>query len=399
MKTSSKSTGLINATKFDANTVYTPKQAEVFVDVKWNSRSAPDEGDATKETTGYTGLVKSIGTEGLRSPVVLRPNPNYGKKGMPGASCPYSLVSGFSRFKACASIAAGEQDVTLGQAGMTQAAVAALHTNTPTIRAFIRPMTEAEARKENLTENLQRQDLTAPDIAFGVARLRDTMPEASDQQIADIIGRSQQYCSKLKRLYEGLKNVMLPAGALSLSSPAVPLLDAWRTEAKKGLFTNDDILAIAEAKDANGVNLPQAEKAARYLAVVRPPVDGEGSDGKKDKGPGAWKGNAAKDAEAFGVLLGNLERDGAIEIHSIGSEHAATVAAKYAAKMLAKGTEDDLDMIAAACEKGIKRGRKKAVAAAPPAGQPVPTDATPPKVAAAMTARGKKANGKAAATA
>lgn len=413
-----KSTGLVNTTKFDGNIVYTPKMSTVYVPWAWNCRYGESSGNELTEETGFKGLVQNIAAKaaekstadgsdiavwhGQDTPVTLRPNPYYGKKGHAGSAYLYMVVSGFQRAKAIAGIANGEQDVTLGAAGLDQAQVTRMHCKDPMIRAFIRNMTEIEARKENLGENMLRATLSAPDIAFGVAELRKVMPEGTTaEQVAREIGRSQQYTSKLFRIYQGLEGVVLPPGSLSKDQTApINVLDAWRKGT--GLkATNEDLLTVAEAKGADGATLSTSEKAAAYLAVVKPAVEKV----KKKQGPGAWVANAATDAEAFGVLLGNLQRDGAIEVLQLEAKHCPTIAAKYAAKMVGdKFTEDMADQIATACDTGIRKGMKKA----PKAAAPAPESETSKKEKAIVAAgdekrlaavNAKKKNGKASASA
>lgn len=367
--------------------------SEVFFDWTWNARKAVDEGNAKEETTGFTGVVQNIAIEGQKQPIVVRPNPNYGKRGMPGASCPYACVSGFTRGKAIGELAQGTHDsLLISAAGLSPAAVAKLHTDKPTILAFVRSMTEAEARKENLEENLQRSSLTAPDIAFGVARLREAMPTASDGEVAAIVGRSQQYVAKLKRIYDGLSGAIIPAGTLSKGQAKdLSVLEAWRIEPRKEGITNDFLEDIA--RDAK---LSPSEKAKAFVAKVNTkvaPVDGEDGPKEKKRGKGVWLDNAKIDAEAFGVRLGNLMRDGALsDDYSFEGKHCETVVPSYA-KQLAKDTttEDMRDAIVAACEKGVKRGMRPEKLTE--VGQPAATKATPAKVAKAMQA--SKSNGSA----
>ena len=360
--------------------------SDVFFDWTWNARKAVDEGDAKTDTTGFSGIVQNIAIEGQKQPIVVRPNPSFGKRGQPGASCRYSCVSGFTRGKAIGEIASGAHDTLLhAAAGMTHVAINKLHTDKPTILAFVRAMTEAEARKENLEENLQRSSLSAPDIAFGVARLREAMPTATDGEVAAIVGRSQQYVAKLKRIYDGLSGAMIPAGTLSKAqAKEVSVLEAWRTEPKKDGITNDFLESIARDE-----KMTARDKANAYIAKVNHKVDSEDDGPKKKKQGkgGVWVENAAIDAEAFGVRLGNLMRDDALsDDYSFDAKHCELIAPAYVKQLAGdKCTEDMRDAIVAACEKGIKKGLRPA--AKVEVGQPTATKETPAKVAKAMQAK------------
>ncbi len=369
-------------TKYDVNHAYDIKVSEVWVDWKWNARFTTDEGDAINEGGAFKDTLVSIGKEGQRTPCVVRPNPFHGKKGNEAARYPFMLVEGFQRTRAVCDIAAGEADAMLGAAGLDQVSVNKLHTKEPTIRAFVVPMSEGEARRRNLGENMLRAQLSAPDIAFGVAKLAEAEPEASNKALGEMIGRSEPYVAKLRRIYSTFSNVKVPAGALHEGSAPVSVLESWRSSPKKAL--NEDLLAIADA-DAKEP-LSAEEKADRYLMAIGAKVDPNAKP-KKKAGQGAWSENACIDAKAFGVLLGNLARDGAIEVDGITADHWALVASKYAGKA-DKATEDEREAIAFACNEGIKLGKKKAPKVAPKAEE----EPAPKKSAAAKKSA---ANGKA----
>ncbi len=373
------------AAKYDPNHDYTIKIQDVYVDWKWNTRVdvASTDPESQTDEAGYQETLISIAKDGQRTACVLRPNPYKGRKGHPGERFDFMLVEGFGRTRAKSEIANGEHDVALGAAGMVKTEVDKLHTKEPTILAKVIAMTEAEARKRNLGENMLRSQLTAPDIAFGIAKLAEAEPTASNVQLGAMIGRSEPYVAKLRRIYSAFAGATVPENALWKGSPAMPVTQAWRCAPKKAM--NEDMLAIADA-DAKSTLTPD-EKVRGYLMAAGL-VEDPNKKPKKKAGQGAWSANACIDAKAFGVLLGALQRDGAITIEGLTADHWALVASKYAGKA-DKATDDEKDAIVTACEAGVKEGGKKA-----PKKVAAPAKDEPKKASAKKASA--KANGKAA---
>lgn len=375
------------ASKYDPNHDYVIKVSEVYVDWKWNTRVDVASTDPESETdeAGFQETVVSIAKDGQRTACVLRPNPYKGRKGHPGERYDFMLVEGFGRTRAKCEIAAGEHDVALGAAGMVKTDVEKLHTKEPTILAKVIAMTEAEARKRNLGENMLRSQLTAPDIAFGIAKLAEAEPNASNVQLGAMIGRSEPYVAKLRRIYSAFSGLTVPADTLWKGSPAMPVTQAWRCAPKKAL--NEDMLRIADAKTP----LTDDEKLNGYLMASGLKEDPNARP-KKKAGQGAWAANACIDAKAFGAVLGALQREGALTIDDLTADHWALIVPKYAGKA-DKATDDDKDAIATACHAGIKEGAKKAAKKVAPDSEPKKASAA--KVGKAVAALQKK-NGKAA---
>lgn len=372
------------AAKYDPNHDYTIKIQDVYVDWKWNTRVdvASTNPESQTDEAGYQETLISIAKDGQRTACVLRPNPYKGRKGHPGERYDFMLVEGFGRTRAKSEIANGDHDVALGAAGMVKAEVDKLHTKEPTILAKVIAMTEAEARKRNLGENMLRSQLTAPDIAFGIAKLAEAEPNASNVQLGAMIGRSEPYVAKLRRIYSAFSGVTVPADTLWKGSPAMPVTQAWRCAPKKAL--NEDMLGIADSKEP----LTDDEKVNRYLMASGLKEDPNAKP-KKKAGQGAWAANACIDAKAFGVVLGALQRDGALSIDDLTADHWALIVPKYAGKA-DKATDDEKDAIVTACEAGIKEGGKKAAKKA----APEPKDE--PKASAKKASAKKASNGKAA---
>lgn len=342
------------ATKYDPNHEYPVKVAETYVDWKWNSRIdiASTAPDSETDEAGFNELVVSMAKDGQRTACVVRPNPYKGKAGHPGAKYEYMLVEGFQRTRAICDLAAGEHGILLGKNGVLQTEADALKTKEPVIRAKVIAMTEAEARKRNLAENTMRAQLTAPDIAYGIAELAKTDPTITNVSIGAMLGRDEGYIAKLRRIYTTFKDVPVPADQLWKGSPAMTVVDAWRCAPTKAL--NVDMLAICDADKEKP--LTPEQKLRGYLIAAKVLKDPNAKE-KKVVGGNAWKENAPKDARAFGFLLGTLERMGALTVDGITADHWDIVASKYASKA-SKATEDNKEAIAYACNQGIDEGRK-----------------------------------------
>lgn len=120
---------------------------------------------------GLAELMSSIKQVGLLQPILVRENkPGSGKK--------YTLVAGERRMAACREI------------GMAR------------IRAMIVPTEQAE--KIQLIENIQRENLSLADTARGVALL---CGEASQKDIAEALGKSTSWVSKMVSIHHHLGSV------------------------------------------------------------------------------------------------------------------------------------------------------------------------------------------------
>jgi hypothetical protein len=373
--------------KNDPNLVQIVSLADVEIDRKWNSRNSVENASETADgSKGFDGLVVSMATEGQKTPVMLRPNPKYGK--VDGAK-PLFLVSGFQRVEAKIETAAGTKDALLLDAkaggGLAQAKVDALHTEEPTIRAFIVPMTDWEARKENLSENMQRHTLSPADIAFGVADLRKLNPDMSDQSVANVLSKNQSYVSQLKRIYEGTKG-KIPAGALYETSKPILILEAWRTAKKKVSVTEMEEISKA----------PVETQAALYLLKAGYKVAGLTPEGETGGGgAGKWAENAKADAIALGGVLGDLAREGAVTLDGNFFRFENIIRLMNLVHKAPKKTptEEQMNDLSAVCEDAYNTARKTVpVVVAPVA----PAGAVDPKAVATATAAANAAaaNGK-----
>lgn len=251
--------------KVDANKILTIPLSDIFVDPSWNTRSSFGEGEGSGGEDGendFESLKASIAMRGQDIPVDVRPNPGKTKH-------PYALVAGFRRFKAISDLAE--------KAG----------NKTPSIRAVAHNFaTEAEAIEFNVRENTARQDLSAPDTVYGVARLLKSKPGVTDSELAQSLGFSQPYISKIHRVIDKV-------------GPKV--LADWRD--RVGLKpTLEQMHSLIKIED-------KGEQAAAYEEMVRGKEDG----GKKG-GRNAWIENTKKKAHDVGYFLGSLQRAGVIAV-------------------------------------------------------------------------------------
>lgn len=325
--------------KFDPSTVVTVNCSEVQADFDWNARRGiQDEAQESSENTTEAGFLdimvsiarneQKLAVNGQKQPVVVRPHPRAGET-VKGRKMPaFFLCSGFQRYKAITEIAAGEHDDYLNKHGFSIAELAALKTDKPTIRVFVRNLNDFEARKENIQENTQRASLAAPDIAFGMADLFKLDKSLTTEQVGDMLGISQPYASVLKRTYDGLKVVNVPASHTLNPDKKhdVNLAEVWRQESV--LPKKDKLLKVAELSTGKGdaVAPASAEEKLEAYSALRPKKD----EPAIARGKGAWITNSIeKHAVTIGTMLGNLQRDGAIELVDIEAKHVSTLLASF----------------------------------------------------------------------
>lgn len=298
--------------------------SEIFFDRSWNSRrSVADDRSDTGGSGGYPNLVRSLATRKLdgekfpqRDPVVVRPNPMAGKlKGEPGR--PFLGVSGFQRYDAILFTATGrEQEQNYlrdpKEGAMSEEDLHALLDDEPTVRAFIKNLSESEARIENLAENMQRSTLSGPDVVYGLSRLWEANPEISDREAAIVLGNNSSWISKIHRIVNGTKDVVIPPGTLSVDQARpMSVLDAWRETPRA--VTQNQMDEISRLEDPNAKLDAFTKLAGKPSAVTG---TGEPPPAKKT-GAGAWLGNAmAFDAVTMGTMLGTLQRLGVITVVS-----------------------------------------------------------------------------------
>ena len=198
-------------------------------------------------------MKSDLQTNGQKIPVVVR------KKGQS-----YLLVTGFRRHAALTAIAKETGDKNM------------------TILCEVKDLDDLSARIENISENGARQDITAPDLCWG---LKDIMAEyekknvmPTQQQLAEHIGKTQSYTGKLQKICNDLHP---------------DLMTKWRTSPIQ--IPVMSVLAVAkksknEQKEAWDKMMAQKDKPK--------PTDAEKAKKKVE--------SVMAQAESSGFMLGSL---------------------------------------------------------------------------------------------
>jgi ParB/RepB/Spo0J family partition protein len=282
---------------------------DLIVDMEWNVRYGDwtaDSGTGDSDDSGgheFKELKASIGTKGQDTPIVVRPK---GKK--------YQVVVGFRRFAAISQLADEAKD------------------KNATIKAVVKNLNDAEAFAENMRENTARENLNAPDSAFGILRIHDSQKAAggtpTSVSLATETGLNQSYVAMLLRIMLGLK-------------PAIA--QAWRKAKVK-------------------VSLKELEKIAKLEKTEQDKAFQEAIKNKEAiaKGPNAWVDGAVKRAEDIGTLIGSLERDELIDAGALSFEAHILV---WFPKLNKKATTSQKRKIAKAAEDAWAKAKE----APPPA--------------------------------
>lgn len=213
-----------------ANQIKQIKISDIVADEAWNVRLQGWEQDpADEEVQSFTALKESIEARGVETPIRVT--------AVGGRSKKMRLVSGFRRFRAATELG---------------------HKAVP---AFVSAYSsESEIRSANLRENQERENLSTPDLCWGISQLVESYQEEgiskTQAEIAGEVGVSQVYVGKMLTIANGLKS---------------SLLEEWRKSVIKLSYTA--VLPIAK--------LPKSEQDAAWKAMV----------GSKEANPaGARKG-------------------------------------------------------------------------------------------------------------
>lgn len=241
-----------------AETIENVSCAEIEVEPKFNARFSVETSTEGDDGDGQKGLVNSISTKGQDTAVILRRLPKGAKK-------PYFLVAGFRRFSAIMTIAQEKGD------------------KAPTIKAVIRDMTDQEARETNMRENTARDDLSGPDLCFGIGSILGVNKGLSSVQLAQSLGMSQGYVGKLMTIWNTVRG---------------DITKDWRANPLK--LTTEQMVGIAK--------VDKEKQREMYDSLLK------GKAEPSARGPLAWVDTAQKAAAAVGAMLGTLQRDGALEI-------------------------------------------------------------------------------------
>jgi ParB-like chromosome segregation protein Spo0J len=271
--------------------------SDIEVDWAWNSRSyanvVSEHSESDNEAQGITGLTKGIFLDGQNEPVVVRPSAGVGNGKI---KKPYCLVAGFRRFEAIRRLnnpkistekEPGEISEEFGKLiAERKAAKKSVVPNSAdgTVRAVVRTMSESEARILNLTENTNRDSLTAPDLMHAIKDLK-TKHDLTDTQIADHLGKSQGHISMLGRIAKCNKEI----------------LDHWRNGGEFEGLPSNLRATVRELDDLSKVE--PKEQNAEYKRILQAKIPaGDDKDGTQ------WVLSAKKKAQKLGELLGSLQK-------------------------------------------------------------------------------------------
>lgn len=268
---------------------------DLHADYEWNSRYGafwedietdappPAEGEKQKkppkptDRSDWLKFKASIKETGTNQEAILCRQP-----AKPGGKP--RVVTGFRRYRAVQELAkaAGEQGPSLAEKGL--------------IRYVVREMTDKEARLANGVENIDRENLSGPDLCAYVGGIIKEF-DMSDSEVASRIGKSQPYVSRLHRFYDRL-------------TPAV--LEKWRASPVK--LTLDDmekkvlLLKPGAKSDSAPTDAEQEEYFDRVVA------EKAGGPERGTRGKLAWIEGKSKEAQELGELLGMLDALGYIKI-------------------------------------------------------------------------------------
>jgi ParB/RepB/Spo0J family partition protein len=289
----------------EAEQIVTLALKDIIADFAWNARSGDwraDSGTPDDENKGehtFENLVKSIQARGQDTPVTVRPSKKAGK---------YELTAGFRRYAAIAKIGELTKNPNV------------------TIKAVVKKQNDAEARAENIRENTARDELKGPDLAWSVHELWKLQAAGgaapSDSAIADEIGKSQPYVSKLLRIMKGV---------------TTKVTDQWRASR----------VAITVNEMASLVGKDKAEQEAEFKRIVESKGGAAGGQGAGG-GQNAWFDAAKKKAETLGALFGKLEKNELIDTSGLSFDTHLD----YLMKVNKKATARQRASIAKAAQKG-----------------------------------------------
>lgn len=218
----------------------------------------------------FEEIKSSIKAEGQLEPCLGRP----GKNGK------VQIYAGYRRVKAIQQLA---------QESGTE--------KTATVAVWVKDRSDLQVADANLIENSGRDDLQAPDLAWGVYYMQQRHLQAgtklSDHEVADRIGKNQSYISMLLRI---VKNA--PKVAKQWQENTVQL--SVNTMHKISKLGKD--LPVAEREEMQQKEYDKLLKA------------GSGNGTGAAPGGKNWYDTAITRATNQGTYLGQLEREGLIAV-------------------------------------------------------------------------------------
>jgi ParB-like chromosome segregation protein Spo0J len=257
--------------------------SDIDADYDWNSRSQQNTfltcaSETDSESSGLEGLTRNILARGQDTPVDLRPTtPPFYKI----TNKPWSLVAGFRRFTAVSILnKPRESDETLTIPGL----------QTGHIRSTILPhMTEREAFLRNTSENLNRDQLSPPDI-FRVVRKGTEEHKMSPSDMALALGKLPSSIANYIRLTK--------------LHPSV--IDHWLTGGEFHGIQNSKRIAVNELFELSREDLVNHIEGYKKLLLLQSQIANSS----------AWLEKARGRATAMGTLFAKLQKRGFLSVHT-----------------------------------------------------------------------------------
>jgi ParB/RepB/Spo0J family partition protein len=249
----------------DPNTIVDIPLTQIVAVEGWNCRSGKWElNDGDDNSQQFDDLVASIREKGQEEPCDVRIHS--------AEDGTYLLIAGFRRHKAAQRIATEDNNPNA------------------TLRCIVRSYDSVQARIRNIAENAGRQNISTPDLAWGIyelhkAALTNGRPMTA-AQIGAVIGKSQGHVGQLL-------NIMIKC------KPTITR--KWRVIPKAVSVASMYALAM----------LPKAEQDAAFAALLAP-MEAKKSPETESVRQRTWVDAAKTKAYSEGVLLGQLEAAGLI---------------------------------------------------------------------------------------
>lgn len=203
---------------------------------------------------------------GQKTPVIVRKSEGHPDK--------YELIAGFRRYAALNRLFEAGQD----EDGRVPC---------PTIKAICREgMNEFDARLENISENIERTAMTAPDTAWALQDLKERWllcnpgKDIADKDLGSIVGKSQSYSQRLLFITGGCSKKVIAL---------------WRAASPKESPTIQEMTAIAK--------LPKGEQVEAFKEAVEAKTPTK----RAVKGPSAWFDKRKEELLMLGKVVKLLE--------------------------------------------------------------------------------------------
>lgn len=254
--------------------------SKIEVDYEWNCRlkvrtcsegtmrSESDDGDP--DAPGVEGIAGSMEAQGQEVPVDVYPHPQVGE---PNCKFEYKLITGFRRSSGAHWLHEHGRTIAGLEQGYVRARVHGV-------------LTELEARRMNIGENVVRENLTTPDLAYAVKMLLKADPGLSAEQLSVLYAKSKNHMAAVVKVAKKVRD---------------GTFNQWRESPVKPLPIIEMVGVADKAKSE------QEEDYKERLAAYH----GEEGGGTKDAK--VWIKNACKKAQDIGRILGTAQRKGILE--------------------------------------------------------------------------------------